>query len=154
MMGILIFILSLSSQKNILAFFQFAALGSTFNSSLFLTISGTDTQRREMVQVCTEVTKYRPSIQKANIAPSCAGAPKTKCSGTKVNATFISPLMCLPVNCKHLFFRSYWLKSLGLAIPVWREEDRWGLKNRNQGNRLKEQGCVVACRRVTYFRSV
>lgn len=71
-----------------LAFFQFAALDRTFNSSLFLTIFGTDTQRREMVQVCTEVTKYRPSIQMANIAPSCAGAQKTKCSGTKCERNF------------------------------------------------------------------
>ena len=134
----------LEFSKNILAFSQFAALDSTFNSSLFLTIFGTDTQRREIVQVSTEVTKYRPSIQMA----------KQSARAQSVNATFISPLTCLPVNCKHLFFRSYWLKSLGLAIPVWTEEDRWGLENRNQGNRLKEQGCVGACSPVTYFISV
>ena len=87
-MGILIFILSLSSQKIYLLFCIGFALESTFNSSLFLTIFGTDTQRREMVQVCTEVTKYRPSIQMANIALSCAGAPKTKCSGTKCERNF------------------------------------------------------------------
>lgn len=80
MMGILIFILSLSSQK---IYLLFAALDSHFKCSLFLTIFGAETQRREMVQMCTEVTKYRPSIQMANITPSCAGAPKTKCSGTK-----------------------------------------------------------------------
>ena len=87
----------------------------------------------------------------ANIGQSCVGAPKTKCSVTKCERNFISPPTCLPVNCKHLFFRSYWPKSLGLAIPVWKEEDRWGLKNRNQGTRLQEQGCVGAESPVTYF---
>ena len=87
-MGILTFILSLSSQKIYLLFFNLLHWIVLFNSSLFLTIFGTDTQRREMVQVCTEVTKYRPSIQMANIAPSCTGAPKTKCSGTKCERNF------------------------------------------------------------------